>query len=54
MDIKHVLSRNPMRPVYLPRAAGDGSDRPAPPKAGWIEHEGGVAEIGHSGRWLRL
>ena len=27
-------------------------DRPptaAPPKAGWIEHEGGVAEIGHTG-----
>jgi ergothioneine biosynthesis protein EgtB len=49
MDIKHVLSRNPMRPVYLPRGAGQESGRDAPPKAGWIEHEGGVAEIGHSG-----
>jgi ergothioneine biosynthesis protein EgtB len=48
MDIKHVLSRNPLRPVYL---AGD--DRSAlphcPPKAGWIEHLGGPTEIGHHG-----
>src|SRR5580692_142303 len=47
MDIKHVLSRNPMRPVYLPatlpRAEGH------PPKAGWLEHDGGPVEIGHRG-----
>jgi ergothioneine biosynthesis protein EgtB len=49
MDIKHVLSRNPTRPVYLPRTADQENERPAPPKAGWIEHEGGVVEIGHSG-----
>jgi ergothioneine biosynthesis protein EgtB len=48
MDIKHVLSRNPMRPVYAPGCGRPNTDA-APPKAGWIEHEGGVAEIGHTG-----
>ena len=47
MDIKHVLSRNPLQPVYLPttipRAEGH------PPKAGWLEHDGGPVEIGHRG-----
>jgi ergothioneine biosynthesis protein EgtB len=47
MDIKHVLSRNPLRPSYLRRAHVRGDT--APPKAGWIEHDGGVAEIGHTG-----
>jgi ergothioneine biosynthesis protein EgtB len=50
MDIKNVLSRNPLRPCYLPfdpTVRGDGA---APPKAGWVEHEGGVVEIGHDGR----
>jgi ergothioneine biosynthesis protein EgtB len=48
MDIKNVLSRNPLRPCYLPAAPR--LDATAPPKAGWIEHEGGVSEIGHTGR----
>jgi ergothioneine biosynthesis protein EgtB len=48
MDIKNVLSRNPLQPSYLTpdEVAADG----APPKAGWIEHDGGVVEIGHDGR----
>src|SRR5580693_2669711 len=40
MDIKHVLSRNPIQPTYLggpPVPAGS-----HPPKAGWIEHDGGL------------
>jgi ergothioneine biosynthesis protein EgtB len=48
MDIKHVLSRNPLHPAYLrtalPRAEGH------PPKAGWLEHNGGPVEVGHRGR----
>ena len=47
MDIKHVLSRNPLLPPYLevsPRSTGI-----HPPKAGWIEHDGGPVEIGHRG-----
>ncbi len=47
MDIKHVLSRNPLHPVYLA-----GPSRPLgthPPKAGWFEHDGGPVEIGHRG-----
>jgi ergothioneine biosynthesis protein EgtB len=47
MDIKHVLSCNPLAPAYRP------SGRPAvrrPARApAWLEHEGGVVEIGHSG-----
>jgi len=49
MDIKHVLSRNPLRPAYMPerRSTPVGSGgRPA-----WIEVDpGGVVEIGHDGR----
>ncbi len=48
MDIKHVLSKNPLHPAYV-AAASPGAGI-APPKAGWIEHNGGEVEIGHSGR----
>jgi ergothioneine biosynthesis protein EgtB len=45
MDIKHVLSRNPLQPAYRldvdPPAAGTAST------AGWIEHPGGPVEVGH-------
>ena len=47
MDIKHVLSRNPLHPVYRAGTAPLGG---VPPKAGWIEHDGGLVEIGHRGR----
>ncbi|HEX3793303.1 MAG TPA: ergothioneine biosynthesis protein EgtB [Acidimicrobiales bacterium] len=50
MDIKHVLSCNPMRPAYQPLGDNERGESVAPPKAGWIEHRGGVAEIGHTGR----
>ncbi len=43
MDIKHVLSLNPLRPVY--------AGKPAPPAdsgpLGWVDVEGGLIEIGH-------
>jgi ergothioneine biosynthesis protein EgtB len=44
MDIKHVLSRNPMHPAYgpLPWKPGDTAG-----DEGWLAHPGGVAEIGH-------
>ncbi len=48
MDIKHVLSRNPLQPAYL-NAGGPSASSVAPPKAGWIEHDGGPVEIGHRG-----
>ena len=47
MDIKHVLSRNPLHPAYLA-----GSPTPSgthPPKASWFEHGGGPVEVGHRG-----
>ena len=48
MDIKHVLSRNPMHPTYL--AGLPASTGIHPPKAGWLEHDGGPVEIGHRGQ----
>ena len=45
MDIKHVLSRNPMQPVY----AGRPSSLAAADQLGWVDVEGGLVEIGHEG-----
>jgi ergothioneine biosynthesis protein EgtB len=47
MDIKHVLSCNPLRPAYLPST--DAPIAAAAPKSGWVEHDGGLVEIGHRG-----
>jgi len=47
MDIKHVLSKNPLHPAYLPPAAAGAASHP--PKAGWLEHDGGLVELGHRG-----
>jgi ergothioneine biosynthesis protein EgtB len=43
MDIKHVLSRNPMRPVY----SGAPSPRGEPDALGWVDVDGGLVEVGH-------
>jgi ergothioneine biosynthesis protein EgtB len=46
MDIKHVLSRNPMAPVYAPLALpapGDGAPTT------WTSHPGGTVPVGHAG-----
>src|SRR4029079_18443474 len=45
MDIKHVLSLNPLQPVY----AGSPSERSEPDPLGWVDVEGGLVEIGHDG-----
>ncbi len=45
MDIKHVLSRNPLRPVY----AGSVSAPSEPDTLGWVDVAGGLVEIGHPG-----
>ncbi len=46
MDIKHVLSCNPLRPAYggLPWSTARGING-----QGWIDHDGGIVEIGHTG-----
>jgi ergothioneine biosynthesis protein EgtB len=45
MDIKHVLSINPLQPCYQP--VPDGRDpQSANPGWGWIEHPGGTVDIG--------
>jgi ergothioneine biosynthesis protein EgtB len=63
MDIKHVLSKNPLLPAYRPRPAGSpqaqgassdgrgarGTAALATSKIEWIEHPGGLVEVGHSG-----
>jgi ergothioneine biosynthesis protein EgtB len=45
MDIKHVLSLNPLQPVY----AGAPSEHCEPDPLGWVDVEGGLVEIGHEG-----
>jgi ergothioneine biosynthesis protein EgtB len=45
MDIKHVLSVNPLRPVY----AGTPAAHCEPDPLGWVDVEGGLVELGHEG-----
>lgn len=45
MDIKHVLSMNPLHPTY----AGTPSAQSQPDRLGWVDVEGGLVEIGHRG-----
>ena len=45
MDIKHVLSRNPLQPAY----AGRPAELSEPDSLGWVDVEGGLVEIGHAG-----
>ncbi|HTY72342.1 MAG TPA: ergothioneine biosynthesis protein EgtB [Actinomycetes bacterium] len=45
MDIKHVLSINPLRPVY----AGSPSEPCETGELGWVDVEGGLVEVGHEG-----
>ncbi|MCX6398722.1 MAG: ergothioneine biosynthesis protein EgtB [Propionibacteriales bacterium] len=45
MDIKHVLSLNPLQPVY----AGAPASPTEPDRLGWVEVDGGLVEIGHRG-----
>ncbi|HEX3089935.1 MAG TPA: ergothioneine biosynthesis protein EgtB [Ilumatobacteraceae bacterium] len=46
MDIKHVLSVNPLQPAYRAAAGRSGS---APDAVEWIEFGGGLADIGYDG-----
>ncbi|RHW23313.1 ergothioneine biosynthesis protein EgtB [Nocardioides immobilis] len=45
MDIKHVLSRNPLQPVY----AGSRTQEVQPDAVSWVDVEGGLVEVGHEG-----
>jgi ergothioneine biosynthesis protein EgtB len=45
MDIKHVLSLNPLQPVY----GGVVPDSSVPDRLGWVDFDGGLVEIGHDG-----
>ncbi len=44
MDIKHVLSLNPLQPVY----AGQPTAPSAPDRLGWVDFEGGLMGVGHA------
>ena len=46
MDVKHLLSRNPLDPVYAEPLPGPGGPAPA---AEWIPFSEGVRRIGHPG-----
>ena len=45
MDIKHVLSLNPLQPSY----AGTPDELADPEPTGWCDYEGGLVEVGHDG-----
>jgi ergothioneine biosynthesis protein EgtB len=45
MDIKHVLSLNPLQPAY----AGRPSAVSEPDQLGWVDVDGGLVEVGHRG-----
>jgi ergothioneine biosynthesis protein EgtB len=47
MDIKHVLSLNPLRPAYVDRQ--DAGSTSQPDALGWVDVEGGLVEIGPEG-----
>src|SRR3954454_4048769 len=49
MDIKHVLSLNPLRPVYVEVARPARSDVAGPDTLGWVDVPGGLVEVGHKG-----
>jgi ergothioneine biosynthesis protein EgtB len=46
MDIKHVLSVNPLQPAYREAPARPPTRPTANPTSGWVEHPGGTADIG--------
>ncbi|WP_370247933.1 ergothioneine biosynthesis protein EgtB [Nocardioides sp.] len=48
MDIKHVLSRNPLRPVYVPAPAPGDAAPGGPGPIRWVEVDGGLVEVGHA------
>ena len=48
MDAKHMLWQNPHRPAYLPQPPS--ATAPTPKPIGWVDHPGGLCEIGHEGR----
>jgi dimethylhistidine N-methyltransferase len=53
MDVKHVLSMNPLVPAYRPDPMAATSGRVREPRgeteqtSGWVRHPGGLVEIGH-------
>src|SRR3954454_3169690 len=49
MDIKHVLSLNPLQPAYVEVARPARSDVAGPDTLGWVDVPGGLVEVGHKG-----
>ena len=48
-DLLHLLSCNPLAPVYRQRPQREATDPGPAPRDGWHRLEGGLVEIGHSG-----
>src|SRR5437764_6931339 len=46
-DVKHLFSRNPLRPAYASTVSPARSESPEP--LAFVELEGGLVEIGHTG-----
>ncbi|MHB8437899.1 MAG: ergothioneine biosynthesis protein EgtB [Acidimicrobiales bacterium] len=49
MDIKHVLSCNPLLPAYRPDPSPASRALGLPRRDSWIEHRGGLVDVGYDG-----
>ena len=48
-DILHAFFTNPLRPAYLPNNQSPPSSSEDPAATQWLEFEGGLVDVGHSG-----
>jgi ergothioneine biosynthesis protein EgtB len=48
-DIKHAFSLNPLLPAYAPGCREVTAGTAGAAAQGWIDHPGGLAEVGHAG-----
>jgi len=48
-DIKHIFSQNPLKPAYRAYVKPTENTQPTLPELAWLEYEGGMQQLGHSG-----
>ena len=48
-DLLHLFAQNPLRPVYRAASAEEAAAPSVAEPATWIDHDGGVVEVGHDG-----
>ena len=53
-DILALFAANPLRPAYRQRPQAQRAARRAPSRSRWLEFAGGIRQVGHDGKRLRL